>query len=73
MANIIAIEQYKVVFLLRRGAYYDVYRVVDANNEKFFLNLSDLAKLDELQYNPATGQITEIEMKRGVSHPRAQQ
>lgn len=69
MANIIAIEQYKVVFLLRRGAYYDVYRVVDANNEKFFLKLINLAKLDELQYNPATGQINEIEMKRGVSHP----
>lgn len=69
MSNISAIEQYKVVFLLRKGAYYDVYRVVDSKDGKFFLKLINLAKLDELQLNPATGQICEIEMKREISHP----
>lgn len=69
MSNIKAIEQYKVVFLLRKGAYYDVYRVVDAKDRKYFLKLINLAKLDELQFNPATGQICEIEMKREISHP----
>jgi len=69
MSNITAIEQYKVVFLLRKGTYYDIYRVVDAKNGKYFLKLINLAKLDELQLNPATGQICEIEMKREISHP----
>lgn len=69
MSNITAIEQYKVVFLLRKGAYYDVYRVVDAKDGKYFLKLINLAKLDELQLNPATGQICEIEMKQEISHP----
>ena len=69
MSNITAIEQYKVVFLLRKGAYYDVYRVVDVKDGKYFLKLINLAKLDELQLNPATGQICEIEMKREISHP----
>jgi serine/threonine protein kinase len=69
MSNITAIEQYKVVFLLRKGAYYDVYRVVDAKDGKYFLKLINLAKLDKLQLNPATGQICEIEIKREMSHP----
>ena len=69
MSNITAIEQYKVVFLLRKGAYYDVYRVVDVNDGKYLLKLINLAKLDELQLNPKTGQICEIEMKREISHP----
>ena len=69
MSNITAIEQYKVVFLLRKGTYYDVYRVVDIKDGKYFLKLINLAKLDELQFNPKTGQICEIEMKRDVSHP----
>ena len=69
MSNITAIEQYKVVFLLRKGAYYDVYRVVDAKDGKYFLKLINLAKLDKLQLNPATGKICEIEIKREMSHP----
>lgn len=69
MSNITAIEQYKVVFLLRKGPYYDFYRVVDANEGKYFLKLINLAKLDELQLNPVTGQICEIEMKQEISHP----
>lgn len=69
MSNITAIEQYKVVFLLRKGSYYDVYRVVDNKDGKYFLKLINLAKLDELQFNPATDQICEIEMKREISHP----
>ena len=51
MSNITAIEQYKVVFLLRKGAYYDVYRVVDAKDGKYFLKLINLAKLDKLQFS----------------------
>ena len=69
MSNITAIEQYKVVFLLRKGSYYDVYRVVDNKDGKYFLKLINLAKLDELQFNPATGEICEIEMRREISHP----
>ena len=69
MSIITAIEQYKVVFLLRKGAYYDVYRVVDAKDGKYFLKLINLAKLDKLQLNPATGKICEIEIKREMSHP----
>lgn len=69
MSNITTIEQYKVVFLLRKGSYYDVYRVVDNKDGKYFLKLINLAKLDELQFNPATDQICEIEMKREISHP----
>lgn len=69
MSNITAIEQYKVIFLLRKGSYYDVYRVVDNKDGKYFLKLINLAKLDELQFNPATDQICEIEMKREISHP----
>ena len=69
MSNITVIEQYKVVFPLRRGPYYDVYRVIDTKTEKYFLKLINLAKLDELQFNPATGQICEIEIKRELSHP----
>lgn len=69
MSDITAIEQYRVVFLLRKGAYYDVYRVVDVKDRKYFLKLINLAKLDELQMNPTTGQICEIEMKREISHP----
>ena len=33
------------------------------------MKLINLAKLDELQFNPATDQICEIEMKREISHP----
>ena len=69
MSNITAIEQYKVVFLLRKGAYYNVYRVVDAKEGKYFLKLINLAKLDKLQLNPATGKICEIETKQDISHP----
>jgi len=68
MATIKNIEQYQVVFPLKKGTYYDLYRVIDAQKNKFFLRLFNLAKLDSLQIIPSNNQIYEIELIRNISH-----
>ena len=73
MSNITVIEQYKVVFLLRKGTYYNLYRVVDTKGGKYFLKLINWAKLDELQIMPDNRHICEIELKHDISHPNIMQ
>ena len=68
MSRIKDIGTYKVVFPLRKGSYYDVYRVVDSANNKFLLKLINLAKLDNLQQEPGDGRVSELEIMRDISH-----
>lgn len=68
MSSIKNIGTYKVVFPLRKGSYYDVYRVVDSTNNKFFLKLINLAKLDDFQQEPGNGRVSELVIMRGLSH-----
>ena len=68
MSSIKDIGIYKVVFPLRKGTYYDVYRVVDSSNNKFFLKLINLAKLDDMQLEPKDGHVSELKIMHGLSH-----
>lgn len=62
------IDKYHVVFSLRKGPYYEVFRVTDDQKNKFFLKLINLAKLNDLQLEGDGLRITEIEIARKVSH-----
>lgn len=62
------IDKYQVIFSLRKESYYEVFRVTDDQKNKFFLNLINLAKLDNLQFEGDGHKITEIEIVRKISH-----
>lgn len=64
----IAIGNYHTVFTLNKGAYYEVLRVVDAQGDKHLMRLINLAKLDDLQYEPDGRSVSEIEIMNSISH-----
>lgn len=69
MAQITDIEKYHVTFLLREGAYFDVFKVEDSQKNRYLLKLINLAKLKAVQYfDTEKYLISEIEIMRSVSH-----
>jgi len=62
------IDSYSVVFSLRKESYYEMLRVADAHDEKYFMRLINLAKLTDLQFEDDGYAVSEIEIARGLSH-----
>jgi len=62
------VDSYTVVFSLRKESYYEMLRVTDAHNEKYFMRLINLAKLTDLQFENDGYAVSEIEIARGLSH-----
>lgn len=62
------INKYQVVFSLQKENYYELFRVKDNNNSKYFLKLINLAKLEDLQYESIGQNVLEINILENVSH-----
>lgn len=63
------IGPYKVVFLLKKEEYDELYRVIDEAGNRRFLKLFNLAKLSDCQYDNSITDITEIAIAKHISHP----
>lgn len=63
------INKYQVVFPLLKDNYYELLRVTDNNNNRYFLKLINLAKLGDLQYDSTLQNVLEIDIKQNISHP----
>lgn len=64
----ITIANYKVVFSLKKGEYYNILRVVDQQGNKYLMRLINLAKLKDLQFETRNHAISEIVIMEGIAH-----